>query len=304
VTVRWITQPGDGHTVGEVLARAGADGRAVADGRVFLDRRRVRSASEPVREGAVLEIAPLRPAAVAPVILVRTDDLVAVDKPAGTSTIADHRGAADALSFLVANALGLDPSRIHPTSRLDRDVSGVVVFALTSEAAGRLAQARANGVYDRRYVAIAARAPDLAHGSWKAPIGRHRDPRLRRADGRDAVPAETRYVTCGHVSNGPALLAVMPVTGRTHQIRVHAAHASAPLVGDRSYGGPERVTLADGRVIEPRRVALHAARVVVPGRHGTPLVIDAPIPDELTGLWAALGGDPSAWEVATSCSLP
>ena len=302
--MRWITRPGDGQTVGDVLARAGADGRAVADGRVFLARRRVRSATEAVREGDILEIAPVRPAAGPAVILARTDDLVAVDKPAGTSTIADHRGATDALSFLVADALGLDPARIHPTSRLDRDVSGVVVFARTSEAAERLAEARSSGAYDRRYVAMAARAPEPAEGTWNAAIGRHRDPRLRKVEGRDPVSAETRYVTCGRVSSGSVLLSVTPVTGRTHQIRVHASHASAPLIGDRSYGGPVRMTLANGRVIEPRRVALHAARVVVPGRHGTRLTVDAPIPDELTRLWAALGGDPSAWEVATSCSLP
>lgn len=290
--------------MGDVLARAGADGRAVEDGRVFLGRRRVRSVTELVEGGDVLEIAPARPAPAGPVVLARTDDLVAVDKPAGTSTIADHAGSSHSLVFLLADALGVDPARVHPTSRLDRDVSGVVVFALTGEAADRLMKARAAGAYARRYLAICARAPTEDRGTWNAPIGRARDPRLRKANGRDAVPAETRYDTCARAPGGEALLALAPVTGRTHQIRVHAMHASAPLVGDRSYGGPARITLAGGRVIEPRRIALHAARVVVPDRRGSPLAFDAPLPVDLVALWAALGGSAAAWEVAMACDLP
>jgi 23S rRNA pseudouridine1911/1915/1917 synthase len=99
------------------------------------------------------------------------------------------------------------------------------------------------------------------------------------------------------------MLAVTPLTGRTHQIRVHAAHAGAPLVGDRAYGGPVRVTLPSGRVLQPGRIALHAARVVVPGEGGSPLVAAAPVPAELEALWSALGGEPAAWEVSVSCAL-
>jgi 23S rRNA pseudouridine1911/1915/1917 synthase len=85
---------------------------------------------------------------------------------------------------------------------------------------------------------------------------------------------------------------------------VHASHAGAPLVGDRDYGGPARVTLPTGRVLEPRRVALHAARVVVPGASGALLVASAPVPPELASLWSALGGEAGAWELAASCALP
>ncbi|HEX4447825.1 MAG TPA: RluA family pseudouridine synthase, partial [Polyangiaceae bacterium] len=92
-------------------------------------------------------------------------------------------------------------------------------------------------------------------------------------------------------------------TGRTHQIRVHASHAGSPLMGDRDYGGPARVTLATGRVLELRRVALHAARVVVPGEDGAPLVARSPVPAELQALWSALGGDAAAWEFAATCAL-
>jgi RluA family pseudouridine synthase len=302
--MRWIVGPDDGGTVEDVLARAHADADAVRDGRVFVGLRRVRHAGERVVAGDVVEIAQPRPPSAEPVrILAQTGDLVAVDKPAGVPTIADHGGAAHALLALVAGALGIDESALHPTSRLDRDVSGVVVFARTPAAARRLVRARAEGAYERRYVAIAATGPSSSAGTWDAPIGRARDPRLRAVGGRDSIAAATHYAVCARAPAGAALVAAAPVTGRTHQIRIHAAHAGAPLIGDRAYGGPARLTLASGRVVEPRRIALHAARVVVPDERSSPLSLSAPIPPDLASLWSVLGGDPDAWERATSCAL-
>jgi 23S rRNA pseudouridine1911/1915/1917 synthase len=287
----------------EILARAEADVGAVRDGRVFVGRRRVRSLQEIVVAGDVLDVTPARDPVGRARVLLRSVDVVAVDKPAGVPTIADHGGGAHALVALVAEALGIDAARVHATSRLDRDVSGVVVFALSKTAAERLARARQEGRYERRYVAIAARSPQEEKGEWNAAIGRARQPRLRMVDGREPVTAVTRYAVCARSTSGAAMLAVAPVTGRTHQIRVHAAHAGAPLVGDAAYGGPARVTLATGRVLEPGRIALHAWRVVVPDARGAPLVAIAPVPAELTSLWSALGGDPTAWELCASCGL-
>lgn len=305
--MRWTVRPGDGTTVRDVLARAGADADAVRDGRVFIGPRRVRRDDEPLEEGDVVQVAPPRePSAAGVRVLLRAGDRVAVEKPAGIPTIPDHAGAAHALVTLAARTLGVDAARVHPTSRLDRDVSGVVFLALSKAAGERLRRARDEGRYDRRYFAVAARAPDPPRGTWDAPIGRARDPRHRSIRGRDAVPATTRYAVCALAPGGEALLAIAPLTGRTHQIRVHAAHAGAPLLGDRVYGGPARVTLPTGRVLEPRRVALHCARVVVPGAGDEPtdLVATAPVPTELADLWSALGGDPAAWEVCASCALP
>ncbi len=297
-------QVGDDRTVAGVLARAGADAQAVEEGRVFVGRRRVRRGDEAVSAGEVVEIAPPREATEPVRVLFQEDDLVAVDKPAGMPTIADHGGAAHALVATAARTLGVDAARLHPTSRLDRGVSGVVVFALTKVAAERLVRARTEGTYERRYVALATGAPAPACGTWSAPIGRARDPRLRAVNGRDPTAAETRYRVCAAAVGGAALLAVGPKTGRTHQIRVHASHAGAPLLGDRDYGGPPRLTLLTGKVLEPRRIALHAARVVVPSASGAPCVAEANIPGELEELWSALGGDAAAWELATACALP
>ena len=300
-SIRWVAQPGDGGTVGEILARAGADASAVAEGRVFLGRQRVRRDDEVVSAGDVVEIARPRDAPPTLSIIGRAADLVAVDKPAGMPTIADQTGASHALVHLAALTLGLPEPRVHATSRLDRDVSGVVVLALTRTAAARLVDARARGAYERRYLAMANRAPGADHGTWNAPIGRAPDPRLRQVSGRDAVRAETHFRVCARAPGGTALLAASPVTGRTHQIRVHAAHAGAALLGDRAYGGATRITVSGGRVVELRRIALHAARVVVPDERGASLAFEAPIPADLREVWAALGGGSSVWELALSC---
>jgi RluA family pseudouridine synthase len=302
--MRWTVRPGDGVTVRDVLARAGADADAVREGRVFVGRTRVRSDEERVEVGDEISVAPRRePASEGVAVLAQEGDLVAVAKPAGIPTIPDHGGASHSLVARVAKTLGLEAVRVHPTSRLDRDVSGVVVFALSKAAGERLMQARAEGRYERRYLALAKQAPTPARGTWDAPIGRGRDPKLRAVNGRDAAAATTRYAVTAVATGGVAMLAVAPVTGRTHQIRVHAAHAGAPLLGDRAYGGPTRLTLASGRVIEPGRIALHAARVVVPRPGGEPLVLSAPLPPGLASLWSALGGEPAAWEVSLACDL-
>lgn len=302
--MRWIAGADDGPSVGDVLARAGADPRAVAEGRVFVGRRRVRSAGEHVQPGDVVEVAPpaAAPAASAEVLL-RTGDLVAVDKPAGIPTIADHRGASHSLLEVVARALGLDPAALHPTSRLDRGVSGVVFFALAPAATERLSAARLAGTYERRYLGVATRAPAPPEGLWDARIGRAKDPRLRMVEGRDAIEAQTRYAVCGETAGGAALLALAPLTGRTHQLRVHASNAGAPLVGDVDYDAPKRFSLPSGRVLELGRVALHAHRVVVPGASGEPVVATSPVPPSLRDLWAALGGEPEAWQRAGACVL-
>jgi 23S rRNA-/tRNA-specific pseudouridylate synthase len=302
--MRFLVRSSDGPTVRDVLVQAGVDAIAVREGRVFVGRRRVTREDEAVTPGDALEVAPSSSSPALPVRILRHErDLVAVDKPAGIPTIPDHSGSVHSLLVRAAERLSLDPARLHPTSRLDRDVSGVVFFALTRAAAERLKMARADGSYERRYLAITASRPRSEGGTWDAPIGRARRPRLRAAFGRDAVPARTRYVVSAASACGPVMLAIAPQTGRTHQIRVHASHAGAALVGDRDYGGATRVTLPTGRVLEPHRIALHAARVVVPGSDGRPLVARSPVPSELEELWSALGGEPAAWELSASCAV-
>jgi 23S rRNA-/tRNA-specific pseudouridylate synthase len=156
---------------------------------------------------------------------------------------------------------------------LDRGVSGVVVFALTDAARDSLQNARTSGQYFRRYVAISSKTPSPAEGEWTAPI--------------DGKPSRSRYRVVAAAPRG-ALLHVEPVTGRTHQIRIHASGAKAPLLGDTKYGDSRTLVMPTGKVLPLERIALHCAHVRVEG------VVDAcaPLPNELRDWWTAVGGKP------------
>lgn len=314
---RWVVRRGDGATVADILKRAGEDVRAVGEGRVFVGRVRVADASRAVRVGDEVKIGAgvvARAGSSARVewrVLWERDGLLACDKPAGIPTVADHVGASHSLLALAAERSGRAARELFVTSRLDREVSGVVVFATSSEAETRLRLAREQGRYARRYVAIAADGASTADlredrsdraQTWSAPIGAGADPRHRAAHGPGAKAAQTLFRVVAR-AGGFAMLAVAPQTGRTHQIRVHASHAGAPLLGDRDYGGAARVTLETGRVVALSRIALHAARVTVPGAAGEPLTAEAPIPPALVRVWEELGGAPEAWNTAVACEL-
>jgi 23S rRNA pseudouridine1911/1915/1917 synthase len=228
----------------------------------------------------------------APEILFEDRELVVINKASGVSTIPDTRGAQTS----ALGALELQFGKLHPTSRLDRDVSGVVIFARSEHATAALRDARTQGTYVRTYLALSHASPDRAHAEdtyvWNAPIGRAKNPHLREIGGKDAAPAEThaRRIASTHSA---CLWRMHPQTGRTHQLRLHASHAGFPLLGDTAYGGKRSLAGRDGRVHGIERIMLHAARVSVP--QGT---FEAPLPEPMRALWSALLGDEAAWERA------
>jgi 23S rRNA-/tRNA-specific pseudouridylate synthase len=241
---------------------------------------------------------PIDPIAIA----YRDDDLLIVVKPAGIATTSpDGR---DCLVELV-RALDPDAPRLHATSRLDAEVTGLVTFARTTRAIEALLEARKAGAYGRCYVALAPHAPMPPAGNWSAAIAHDlRDKRLRttqgsaRASADDVRTASTDYATAATLSLGAALH-LRPRTGRTHQLRVHCAAAGLPLLGDTQYGGVARVTSPNGRVVAARRVMLHCALLSLPriAANGSEhIVVRAPVPADMSATWSALGGDVSALE--------
>ncbi len=305
--------PRDG-ALSEILAEVAVDdATAVIDGRVFVSGVRTRNPAAQVAAGSEISIAAGAAAGAREreplVTLFASDDVFVAAKPAGLSTIPDHRGDAASLQGQIARHLGVPLERVHATSRLDREVSGVVTFALSPRAREGLSRARAEGRYLRRYVALALGSKDPPLHVWEVPIGRGRDPLRRVAFGRDPEQASTvaRIVATAPGSAPVSLLAVSPETGRTHQIRLHASHAGLPLLGDRAYGGPVRWTLGGGKVLGIARIALHAARVTVPVDFDRPNApareLAAPVPEALRELWSALGGESEAWDTALQCDV-
>ncbi len=259
----------------EKLIEALVDPAALDEGRVFIGKRRAKR-GDVVREGDDVRVNERRDIEATVTFLQRDARVVAVDKPAGIATVPDTRDAHNSLVHRVARELRVSPESLHVTSRLDRGVSGVVIFALSVAARDQLQNARTSGRYFRRYAAIAARAPEPREGEWTAPVA--------------GKPSRSKYRVVAEAARG-AVIAVEPVTGRTHQIRIHASGARAPLLGDREHGGSRTLVLPSGKVLALERVALHCARVTVKDL----VDVRAPIPRELREWWSAVGGEDAAW---------
>jgi 23S rRNA pseudouridine1911/1915/1917 synthase len=231
-------------------------------------------------------------------VLYRDTHVFVIDKPAG---LVVHPGAGNRAHTLQNGLLALDPKlsfvpRAGIVHRIDKDTSGLLVVARTLEAHTVLVTALREHEVEREYVALCVGAM-TGGGTVDKAIGRHRTDRLRmavRADGRDAVTHYRLMERFAHHS----LLRVILETGRTHQIRVHLAHAGHPLVGDPLYGGRRQLTA--GSSVAQRaalqsfgRQALHAAKLIfVHPVTGKSITVESALPPDFTSLLDCLR-DPS-----------
>ena len=272
---------------------------ALGDGRVFVDGKRASGSLELASDALVEVFAPRPRSAIE--ILSEADDVFAVHKPAELPTEADHSGADCVLSQL-ARQLRVEPEGLFAISRLDVGVSGVLLVTLGARSRERLLGERAQGRLLRRYVALAVGAPAPAEGDWRDALGKTKGSK-RAVGGQDQQPAHTHYRVVATASTalpggGPtALLALSPVTGRTHQLRAHAAAHGAPLLGDRKYGGPPRMTAADGSVQAFSQILLHAAWVEWGPEKQRRRITSEPVA-ALVDTWLALAGELSALQRA------
>jgi 23S rRNA pseudouridine1911/1915/1917 synthase len=223
--------------------------------------------------------------------------LLVIDKPAG---LVVHPGAGNPRHTLQNALLAHDRAlaavpRAGLIHRLDKDTSGLLVVARTPEIHVQLVRRLQERKIARGYLALCLGRP-TAGGSIAEPIGRHRTQRTRMAVRRDGREAVTHY-RIEERFRGHTLLRVQLETGRTHQIRVHLAHAGFPLVGDSLYGGRRRQVAGAGAALQRalaafRRQALHAQRLAldhpVTGRHHT---FEAPLPADLRALLEVLRDD-------------
>lgn len=222
----------------------------------------------------------------------RDAHLLVLFKPSGLPTTSP-----DGTGCLVEEAKRLDPDapRLHASSRLDAEVTGLVTFARTRRATKALLDARARGAYLRHYIALAEQAPRPATGQWDARVAIDpAEPRRRialPAAGERGQVASTRYSVrpLSAQTTRCRVLDLWPQTGRTHQLRVHAADAGCALLGDRHYGGKVRIVGGDGAVLRAPRVMLHCAELELPDPAGSGMLhLTAPVPDDMATLYAAL----------------
>ena len=209
-------------------------------------------------------------------ILFQDANVIVVNKPAGVLT---HSKGALNDEFTVAEFFrrftkcGLDTNRPGIIHRLDRDTSGVIIGALNDETALLLKKQFSERTTKKTYLAITTKAPELPEGIIDIPIGRNPSaPSTFRAD-INGKPAQTNYEVLSVLDDGRALLKLRPRTGRTHQLRVHLAYLSTPVIGDRVYGKAGE------------RLLLHAYQLEITIPEGNRQTFTAPVPKSFLALF-------------------
>ena len=212
-------------------------------------------------------------------ILFEDDRLVVLNKPTG---MAVHGGSG--LSFGLIEALRqLRPGKeLELVHRLDRETSGCLVVSKRRSALRELHQLiRENGL-NKRYIALLTGPLDRREVVVDAPLRKNvlsSGERLVRVDTAQGKPARTIFRRIGQFS-GFTLVDVRLITGRTHQIRVHAQHLGAPLAGDPKYGRVEVNRILRGFGL--KRLFLHASELTFQLQYmSRPLRVEAPLPVEL-----------------------
>ena len=276
-------------------------------GEVRLDGKRADSSTR-LASGQVMRLPPqvihdkveLKPKAVVTTtkklednILYMDKHLFVLNKPSGLATqggsgLTEHvDGMLDQLVFEKA----VRPKLVH---RLDKDTSGVLIIARTAQAAAGLSRDLAARDTSKIYWALVKGTPPQKRGLIKGALAkegmRGANERMAMVDDDEdgAKFALTEYAVLGTAGTEMTWVAAKPVTGRTHQIRVHLASIGTPIMGDFKYGGTD----VRGKGGIPDRLHLHARSIDLHRPDGERLKVTAPLPPHMEKSWKLLGFDP------------
>ncbi len=250
--------------------------RIIDRGGCALNAAMVRVASRSVKTGDTFEIGVMEAGRfcelqLPPEALLYEDaDLIAVNKPAGINTQRTPYQLKGTLEYWVTEYFKTQGSNetARVVHRLDRGTSGAMLFPKHKPAAAWLSKRFHDGDVDKRYLALVKGRPDQDTWTVDAPIGKIASARYGIVDGGRSAVTEFRLLS----SNGEfSLVEARPLTGRTHQIRVHLEYGGMPIVGDPTYGN----TPAE-------RMMLHCAEMIFLDGRGKELRVSAP----LDGLFA------------------
>jgi 23S rRNA pseudouridine955/2504/2580 synthase len=308
---RWFRRhyPGLSHGRLEKLLRTG---------QVRVDGKRAR-AGDPIAPGQAIRVPPLpeaapptetagqrvRPQDVAllrDAVIYRDDHAIVVNKPAGlavqggTGTLRHVDALLDGLRF----DSGERPRLVH---RLDKDTSGVLLIARHAAAAAFFTRAFRDKRARKIYWAIVAGRPAPLQGRIDLALAKGGSSGRERVHADDAggKSAVTYYRVIDEAGDRASWLALLPVTGRTHQLRAHCAALGTPILGDGKYGGAA-AQLPGGAAAH--RLHLHARSLEIPHPAGGTLRIAAPLPPHMRRMWEFFGFSADSEDPFAELELP
>lgn len=235
----------------------------------------------------------LVPLDVPPDILYEDQDLLVADKPAGLVVHPSPGHYGDSLANMLVSYFENKGSHvmIRPVGRLDRETSGIMVFAKNQAAASRLERQKAEGIYKKEYLALASGCPEKKSGEIRQPVRRIPGELMKMEVSPFGKDAWTEYeileeyrIEKEHMRAAASLVRLELHTGRTHQIRVHMAYMGHPLLGDTLYrtDSLQRGSAGGGAAGFIRRAALHASGVtLIQPFTKERLCFNAPFPEDM-----------------------
>lgn len=173
-------------------------------------------------------------------VLYEDEHILAVDKPAGMLI---HPSRSTMTGTLANRVIAYyqktgQAAAFHPITRLDRDTFGIVLLAKNAHIHAKLNELVSAGKVEKTYHALVYGGPETDRGMIDAPIARQELPSLFRYVSQSGKPSVTEFSVLERREK-TCLLALKPITGRTHQLRVHCAHMGYPILGDPQYGSEE-----------------------------------------------------------------
>ncbi len=222
--------------------------------------------------------------------MVLTQDRAAIvlNKPPGLAT-QGGTGTKEHVDGLL-DAYAGDGPRPRLVHRLDKDTSGVLLIARTPGSAAFFSKRFSGRSARKIYWALVTGVPDIEEGQIDLPLAKQPGSggeKMMVDQSEAGQPSRTRYRVVDRAGNRAAWVELQPLTGRTHQLRVHMAAIGHPIVGDGKYGGPE--AFLTGSI--SRKMHLHARRLIIDHPDGTPLDVTAPLPEHFAASMEQMGFD-------------
>jgi 23S rRNA pseudouridine955/2504/2580 synthase len=233
-------------------------------------------------------------------LIARTDAALVLNKPPGLATQGGTKTLHHVDGLLDAFA-GDDEPRPRLVHRLDKDTSGVLLVARTPGSAAFFSKRFSGRSAKKVYWALVVGVPDVAEGMIDAAIAKQPGTggEKMHIDEEGGQPARTKYRVVDRAGNRAAWLELEPLTGRTHQLRVHCAAIGHPIVGDGKYGGQD--AFLTGSI--SRKMHLHARRLIIDAPKdsqggGGKLDVTAELPEHFASSMEQLGFDPALSDAA------